>query len=117
MRSRMVFNYGTELSDALIQGGNAILGGVFSEIDGGKNYFMFAKDMRRWFHKIWGAPRVYKCNPRISLKNGIVAQYGFGSQVTGHVEYFYKGRNGYSARSYYEDGIELKTELWKCGIR
>ncbi len=27
MRSRMVFNYGTELSDALIQGGNAILGG------------------------------------------------------------------------------------------
>ena len=83
----------------------------------GKNYFMFAKDMRRWFHKIWGAPRVYKCNPRISLKNGIVAQYGFGSQVTGHVEYFYKGRNGYSARSYYEDGIGLKTELWKCGIR
>lgn len=25
---------------------------MFSEIDGGKNYFMFAKDMRRWFHKI-----------------------------------------------------------------
>lgn len=34
MRSRMVFNYGTELSDALIQGGNAILGGVISEIGG-----------------------------------------------------------------------------------
>ena len=26
----------------------------------GKNYFMFAKDMRKWFYKIWGFPRVYK---------------------------------------------------------
>ena len=59
MRSRMVFNYGTELSDALAQGGNAILGGVISEIGDGKNYFMFAKDMRRWFHKICGASDYY----------------------------------------------------------
>lgn len=83
----------------------------------GKNYFMFAKDMRKWFRKIWGAPRVYKCNPQISLKNGIVAQYGFGSEVTGHVEYFYNGSDGYRAKYYYEEVIELKTELWKCGIR
>ena len=83
----------------------------------GKNYFMFAKDMRKWFHKIWGFPRVYKCNPLISLKNGIVAQYGFGSDVTGHVEYFYKGHDGFSAKYYYEEEIELKTELWKSGIR
>lgn len=83
----------------------------------GKNYFMFAKDMRKWFYKIWGFPRVYKCNPLISLKNGIVAQYGFGSDVTGHVEYFYKGHDGFSAKYYYEEEIELKTELWKSGIR
>lgn len=83
----------------------------------GKNYFMFAKDMRKWFYKIWGFPRVYKCNPLISLKNGIVAQYGFGSDVTGHVEYFYNGNDGFKAKYYYEEEIELKTELWKSGIR
>ena len=59
----------------------------------------------------------HKCNPLISLKNGIVAQYGFGSDVTGHVEYFYKGHDGFSAKYYYEEEIELKTELWKSGIR
>ena len=97
----------------------------------GKNYFMFAKDMRRWFHKIWGAPRVYHFGNGTKLKNGIVAQYGFKPPITGHIEYFHKGYDGHvdynqlykrddneniGAHDYYKN-LNITTELWKCGLR
>lgn len=97
----------------------------------GKNYFMFAKDMRRWFHKIWGAPRVYHLGNGTKLKNGIVAQYGFKPPITGHIEYFYTGHDGHvdynqlyknnddeiiGAHDYYKK-LNITTELWKCGLR
>ena len=72
---------------------------------------------QNWFRKIWGVPRVFGYNPNVTLKNGVVFQSGFRSQVTGHVEYFYNGTDGHSARRYYEWEKNLKTELWKCGIK
>lgn len=97
----------------------------------GKNYFMFAKDMRRWFHKIWGAPRVYHFGNGTTLKNGIVAQYGFDPPITGHIEYFHMGHDGHvdynrlykrddntncGASDYYHN-LDIITELWKCGFK
>ena len=93
----------------------------------GRNYFMFAKDLRNYFYKKWGIPRVYNYvkNPNINLQNGVVSQSGFEGAITGHVEYFYKGHDGHwrpwknkdngGSLEYYESGA--RTELWKCGFK
>lgn len=80
----------------------------------GRNYFMFAKDLRNYFYKKWGIPRVYDYWKRkdIKLKNGIVYQTGL-KNVTGHVDYFYQKES--HANVYYKRGAI--TELWKNGIK
>jgi len=98
----------------------------------GKNYFMFAKDMRKWFRKIWGAPRVFKFGNSTKLNNGIVAQFGFDPPTTGHIEYFFMGHDGHydynrmynSESDYmnsgafdYYNNLDITTELWKCGFK
>ena len=98
----------------------------------GKNYFMLAKDMRNWFHKIWGTPRVFHFGNGAILKNGIVAQSGFDPPITGHVEYFFMGHDGHydynrmynSESGYmnsgafdYYNNLDVTTELWKCGFK
>lgn len=81
----------------------------------GNNYFMFAKDMGAWFRQKWGPPRLYTNPQKYTLKNGVVFQSGFSGGITGHVEYFYLGRDGHStdagARAYYNKGA--RTEIWK----
>lgn len=93
----------------------------------GRNYFMFAKDLRNYFYKKWGIPRVYDYvkNPNLNLQNGVVSQSCFRGTTTGHVEYFYKGHDGHwipwknkdngGSLEYYESGAI--TELWKCGFK
>ena len=93
----------------------------------GRNYFMFAKDLRNYFYKKWGAPRVFDHmkNSNIKLLNGIVSQTGFADGITGHAEYFYNGHDGHwrpwknkdngGSLEYYESGAI--TELWKCGFK
>lgn len=93
----------------------------------GRNYFMFAKDLRAYFVKKWGRPRVYDhlVNPKVRILNGVVSQSCFGNGVTGHIEYFYKGLDGHwsttnkedlgGASQFYKDNAI--TELWKCGFK
>ena len=90
----------------------------------GRNYFMFAKDLRAYFVKKWGRPRVYDhlVNPKVRILNGVVSQSCFGNGVTGHAEYFYNGHDGHmnstkhggAFKYYYDNAI---TELWKCGFK
>ena len=90
----------------------------------GRNYFMFAKDLRAYFVKKWGRPRVYDhlVNPKVRILNGVVSQSCFGNGVTGHAEYFYNGHDGHmnstkhggAFKYYYDNAI---TELWKCGVK
>ena len=93
---------------------------------------MFAKDMRKWFRKIWGAPRVFKFGNSTKLNNGIVAQFGFDPPTTGHIEYFFMGHDGHydynrmynnesdymnSGAFDYYNNLDITTELWKCGFK
>lgn len=81
-----------------------------------KNYFLRAIDMRNYFLKIWGEPRIYSRPTKI--KNCIVYQSGF-SDVTGHVDVFSDEKSGSGAYLYYwnKDGKHpnIKTEAWKYG--
>lgn len=105
------------LSYALNKSGIKIpsLSGLTRKGTDGNNYFMFAKDMGAWFQQKWGVPRIYTNPQKYTLKNGVVFQSGFSGGITGHVEYFYLGRDGHSngagARDYYNKGA--RTELWK----
>ncbi len=95
----------------------------------GKNYFMFARDMMKWFVEVWGSPRAYVFKSSLRMMNGLVYQEGLDSHCTGHVEYFYKGLDGHgysnnvhnggelpnSAQGYYGNPF-VTTNIWKCGM-
>ena len=81
-----------------------------------KYYFMRAIDMKNYFVKIWGLPKVIS-RPNI-MKNGIVFQSGFIG-VTGHIDIFFNEKSGGYAYSYFWnlDGkhSNIKTVYWKYG--
>ena len=95
----------------------------------GKNYFMFAKDMRDWFLEKWNNPREYKFRSSLRMMNGLVYQSGLDPRYSGHVEYFYRGFDGHgynhsvhngdplpsSAQGYYGNS-NVTTYIWKCGL-
>ncbi len=93
----------------------------------GKNYFMFARDMMKWFGEVWGSPRAYVFKSSLRMMNGITYQEGMGGRP--HVEYFYKGLDGHgfshsvhsaswlpqSSQGYYGTP-NVTTYMWKCGF-
>ena len=82
----------------------------------GKNYFLRAADMRKYFIKLWGSPRIVGL-PYLIMKNGIVFQNGL-KDVTGHVDVFYNEVSGGAAYTYYNDKKNYPntiTETWKYG--
>ena len=106
------------LSQALNETGMTIpyIEGQTMRGEGNKNYFLRAIDMKNYFLKIWGEPRIM--SKPIIIKNGIVYQSGF-INVTGHVDVFWDGKSGGAAYTYYWDKknkySNVKTEIWKYG--
>ena len=81
---------------------------------GNKNYFLRVIDMRNYFLKIWGKPRLISFPA--PLKYGIVYQNGL-ENVTGHVDVFFDKESGGAAYLYYSNKkyANTRTELWKYG--
>lgn len=105
------------LSQALNEVGITIpyIEGQTMKGEGNKNYFLRAIDMRNYFLKLWGEPRVFSLPAR--PLNGIVYQDGL-KNVTGHVDVFWDKVSGGAAYTYYTDKEEYKnvtTEFWKYG--
>lgn len=107
------------LSQALNEAGITIpyIAGQTMKGEGNKNYFLRAIDMKNYFLKIWGEPRIMLKSVHI-IKNGIVFQDGF-TNVTGHVDVFLNKESCNGAKDYYYDKnnnyIGLRTEIWKYG--